>query len=262
MSSTPFGEHLRREREMRGVSLAEIAAATRISTRFLEALEKEQWDQLPGGAFNRGFIRSIARFLGIDEDGLVAEYAWERESAAGRRAAAHTQRIPRDYRPAVTAVALALLLIAGGFWGLEHHGEQIKTGIHNRFTAGAAAAVANAPSAARNPPARTEPRIAIDPPLPPVTSPAALGLTLTITASKRSDVSVLADGKPVFAGRIRRNEAKQFEARDTIEIDSSEVKSLALTLNGRPVTWAGASSNPRKMTLTRKALSTPAEPSH
>ena len=73
MSSTPFGEHLRREREMRGVSLDEIAAATRISTRFLEAIEKDQWDQLPGGVFNRGFIRSIARFLGLDEESLVAE---------------------------------------------------------------------------------------------------------------------------------------------------------------------------------------------
>ena len=40
MSSTPFGEHLKREREMRGVSLEEIAAATRINTRYLEALEK------------------------------------------------------------------------------------------------------------------------------------------------------------------------------------------------------------------------------
>ena len=75
MSSTPFGEHLKREREMRGVSLEEISAATRIGTRFLEAIENEQWDQLPGGVFNRGFIRSIARFLGLDEDSLVAEYA-------------------------------------------------------------------------------------------------------------------------------------------------------------------------------------------
>ena len=53
---------------MRGVSLNEISAATRISTRFLEAIENDRWNELPGGAFNRGFIRSIARFLGLDED--------------------------------------------------------------------------------------------------------------------------------------------------------------------------------------------------
>src|ERR1700743_2975564 len=75
MASTLFGEHLRREREMRGVSLGEISAATRISTRFLEAIENDQWDRLPGGVLNRGFIRSIARFLGLDEESLIAEYA-------------------------------------------------------------------------------------------------------------------------------------------------------------------------------------------
>ncbi len=60
---------------MRGVTLEEISAATRISLRFLEALESEQWDSLPGGIFNRGFIRAVARFLGLNEESLVAEYA-------------------------------------------------------------------------------------------------------------------------------------------------------------------------------------------
>ena len=75
MAKGTFGEHLRREREMRGVSLEEVAQATRIGTRFLEALENERWQELPGGVFNRGFLRSIARYLGLDEESLVAEYA-------------------------------------------------------------------------------------------------------------------------------------------------------------------------------------------
>ncbi len=69
-----FGEHLKREREMRGISLEEIASATRIGTRFLEAMENEQWSQLPGGVFNRGFVRSVAHHLGLDEEALLAEY--------------------------------------------------------------------------------------------------------------------------------------------------------------------------------------------
>ncbi len=59
---------------MRGVSRNEVCAATRIGTRFLDALESEQWEVLPGGIFNRGFVRAVARFLGLDEDDLVAEY--------------------------------------------------------------------------------------------------------------------------------------------------------------------------------------------
>jgi len=69
-----FGDRLRREREMRGISLDEITAATRIGTRFLEALENEQWDQLPGGVFNRGFVRAVAHHLGLSDEDLLAEY--------------------------------------------------------------------------------------------------------------------------------------------------------------------------------------------
>ncbi len=74
MTKAGFGEHLKREREMRGVSLDEICAATRIGNRFLEALESEEWERLPGGVFNRGFVRAVARFLGLDEEAFVAEY--------------------------------------------------------------------------------------------------------------------------------------------------------------------------------------------
>src|SRR5271167_547483 len=75
MTKGTFGDNLRREREMRGVSLDEISAATRIATRFLQAIENEQWDQLPGGVFNRGFVRAVAHYLGLDEENIVAEYA-------------------------------------------------------------------------------------------------------------------------------------------------------------------------------------------
>src|ERR1700722_10985362 len=74
MTKDTFGESLKREREMRGVTLDEISAATRIATRFLTAIETEQWDQLPGGVFNRGFVRAVARYLGLDEENIVAEY--------------------------------------------------------------------------------------------------------------------------------------------------------------------------------------------
>ena len=74
MTKDTFGESLKREREMRGVTLDEIAGATRIATRFLRAIENEEWDQLPGGVFNRGFVRAVAHYLGLDEENTVAEY--------------------------------------------------------------------------------------------------------------------------------------------------------------------------------------------
>jgi cytoskeleton protein RodZ len=74
MARGNFGERLKRERELREVSPNEVVVATRISLRFLEALENEDWDKLPGGIFNRGFVRAIARYLGLDEEHLLAEY--------------------------------------------------------------------------------------------------------------------------------------------------------------------------------------------
>src|ERR1700686_5485307 len=115
MSKAGFGEHLRREREMRGVSLDEICVATRISTRFLEALENEEWEHLPGGVFNRGFVRAAARYLGLDEDGLVAECAMAMNeangtpAATGQPAARGATRRPRLWMGVAAVVVLCLL---------------------------------------------------------------------------------------------------------------------------------------------------------
>jgi cytoskeletal protein RodZ len=71
-----FGENLRRERELRGVDLRDIAEATNISLRFLQALEQDRADVLPGGIFPKAFVRQYASYLGLDPDRLVAEYVY------------------------------------------------------------------------------------------------------------------------------------------------------------------------------------------
>ena len=69
-----FGEGLRSERERRGIALDDIAVGTRVSVRNLSALEAERFAELPGGIFNRGIVRSYARFCGMDEDATVTAY--------------------------------------------------------------------------------------------------------------------------------------------------------------------------------------------
>ncbi len=78
-----FGDKLRRERELRAVTLDEIAEATKIGTRSLKALEDEQFDILPGGIFNKGFVRAYAKYLGIDEEQAVADYSAAIAKASG-----------------------------------------------------------------------------------------------------------------------------------------------------------------------------------
>ncbi|MBP9945567.1 MAG: helix-turn-helix domain-containing protein, partial [Vicinamibacteria bacterium] len=70
---TSFGASLRRERELRGVSLQEIAAATKIGVRMLQAIEEDRLDKLPQGLFVRGFVREYARFLALDEQKILTE---------------------------------------------------------------------------------------------------------------------------------------------------------------------------------------------
>ena len=114
-----FGENLRREREMRGVSLEEISGATKISLRFLDAIEREDFTKLPGGIFSRSFIRSYARYLGLDEERVVAEY----QLAARPQVEFDLHRMPagspnvgrRPARNWLIPTVLAVLLLAGGY---------------------------------------------------------------------------------------------------------------------------------------------------
>ena len=69
-----FGARLKQEREKKGVTLDEVALATKIGTRMLRALEEERFNLLPGGIFNKGFVRAYARQLGLDEDQAIADY--------------------------------------------------------------------------------------------------------------------------------------------------------------------------------------------
>ncbi len=70
----PFGKSLIKEREARGVSLEDISGYTKISVRMLKAIETERFDLLPGGIFNKSYVRQYARYLGLDEEKLASEY--------------------------------------------------------------------------------------------------------------------------------------------------------------------------------------------
>lgn len=82
-SDPSFGEELRRERELRGISLREVAESTKISLRYLSALEQNRFDSLPGGVFTKGFVKAYAQFIGLDPEGTVNAYLLERRTQAG-----------------------------------------------------------------------------------------------------------------------------------------------------------------------------------
>lgn len=88
-----FGEKLRKQREQRGITLEAISSTTKISTRMLRALEEEKFEQLPGGVFNKGFVRAYARQVGLDEEEAIADYL-----TALRESQIQAQPILPDFR--------------------------------------------------------------------------------------------------------------------------------------------------------------------
>ncbi len=70
-----LGEKLRAAREERGVSVSEVAEQTRIAPMYIECIENDNYKPLPGGIFNKGFVKSYARFIGYDEQQALQEYS-------------------------------------------------------------------------------------------------------------------------------------------------------------------------------------------
>lgn len=96
-----FGETLKRERELREISLRQISEATKISIRYLEALEQNRFELLPGGLFNKGFIRAYATYVGLDSESMVNSYLHEIAASGGAHDAASGGAQPALHRPAM-----------------------------------------------------------------------------------------------------------------------------------------------------------------
>ncbi|MEB2312018.1 MAG: helix-turn-helix transcriptional regulator [Sorangiineae bacterium] len=75
------GQYLRRQREERRMSVEEISRATRVPMSSVERIEADQFDELPGEVFVRGFLKSYARSLGVEPDEVLARYTASRRVA-------------------------------------------------------------------------------------------------------------------------------------------------------------------------------------
>ena len=76
-----LGAQLKLAREKRGVTLEDVSSSTKIGTRMLRAIEDEHFDQLPGGIFNKGFVRAYAKAVGLDEEKAISDYLAATEPA-------------------------------------------------------------------------------------------------------------------------------------------------------------------------------------
>jgi cytoskeletal protein RodZ len=239
MAKGIFGERLKRERELREVTQEEITSATRIGPRFLAALENEDWEQLPGGVFNRGFVRSIARYLGLDEEAFLAEYDLAHNSQASEEPQRQEERIPSPPKwiPFVLvlgALALAVLLFIGGLYGLRYYRAR-KT----HLGAPPAASVASDPAVA-NPGSATPSQ--------------ATALDLSVSASAPAHVRIESDGAAVFDNGMAAGETRHFTATDKFSVTVSDSAAVLLELNGQAMPPLGPPGSSGTMNLSRSDL--------
>lgn len=252
-----FGEILKREREMREVTLNEVAVATRIAPRFLEAFEREEWEKLPGGAFNRGFVRAIARYLGLNEENLLSEYDLAYGEQRLPAPALVENPIPSLPKWMVAVAGLGILVafvgvIAGGVYGWQRYAAHRAA---KRAEISAAAGTSHPTPGMPNLNADASKAFASADSAPTAAAPAAVPrLDLSVSTSGVTRVRVVADGRVVLDAKLPAGETRHLSARNQFVVAAAHPSMVLLELNGQampPLASGGASGT---MVLSQKDL--------
>jgi cytoskeleton protein RodZ len=235
--ATSFGEQLRLAREARGITLREISEQTRISTRYLEAIEADDYKRLPGGIFNKSFIKAYAKYIGFDEQEALEAYTrTARDQGSSPDDVTSTPYQPRVYTddttrsPFVTILLTILILaiISLGVWGALHW--------YQRRTAAPTPTPAPAPqpntqSATGNNLQTTSNAQA------PTTSTATSGLNVQVRArSERVWIKTRTDEQDATEKTLEPGEALELKPAQRLSIlfSPSKTSALEMLINGRP----------------------------
>lgn len=256
-----FGASLKEARESKGISLDQIANDTRISTRFLAAIENEEFHLLPGGIFNRGFVRSFAERVGLDPNQAVADY----ERLVNVRPPTETAEPEPSPPPPKkhglhlypVAIAALIVLIAAFYVVTRDSGKTAQT-------SNPPAAPVSAPS---TPPEQPAPAAEPAPPVvPPETTlaatapepapePAKEALSLEMEAKEATWIKVTADGNAVVAGEILEpGMTRKFTAQNSIDLTIGNAAGVSLKINDRQVKPLGKSGQVRELSITPTTL--------
>jgi cytoskeletal protein RodZ len=260
-----FGDRLKKEREQRSISLDDISLSTKIGTRLLRALEEEKFDQLPGGIFNKGFVRAYARHVGLDEEQAISDYmaalgesqvkaSAEAEVVAKPAPAAEQRRpVPRESRndqPVTeipwTSLALLLLLIALAFasWNYYHRDQGNEAGSNSTRVS----ATGNPPVAPTSPAQGSQPGSSTASTSNQTSASGQPGSTPqgTFTVllkgnaeSEESWVSIVVDGNRPAEAMISAPTQKEIQATKEVIIKAGNVGALDFFFNGKKLPAQG-----------------------
>jgi cytoskeleton protein RodZ len=241
-SQMSIGEVLKSTRSRQGLEIRTVEERTKIRTKYLRALENEDWDTLPSSAYAKGFLRTYAQLLGLDADALVDEYRRRVEVAhveptyPVREAVLEHRRRPGEppRRPspalvlgAVIALIVGLLLVIGLVAGDDDDGDRDRARVAKREARAERQAERRAERRReRRREARRE-----------AAKEAKQMVKLRLVMESDVSVCLLGEGKRplidsqvLLAGNEESFEAKRFELRFPFGYDRDQFK---LTLNGK-----------------------------
>ena len=275
-----FGERLKREREKRKISLDDVAKSTKISKRHLVELEEERFKDLPGGIFNKGFVRAYAKHLELNEEEMVREYVAAEAATmadstppialettklmASMAVAKEQQESVRRGDPAgkILSFAVAAVVVLGvGAFGYRYYEEQKDPAV----SAIAASPAVETPKSevSKSESATTEPAVApsagtvqepkksapVESPKKEIAASVAKPVFVELHANEESWLLVTADGKATEM-TLAADQTKTFSADRELTMKLGNAEAVEITHNGKKVPAFAPGTKTQTVTFT------------
>lgn len=245
-----IGDMLRKTRETKGLSLQQVEEETNMRWKYIEALEEENYDVIPGQAYVKGFLRNYSAFLGLNPEEMLEHFKakYEKESTPEQPEEKRPARkVRKDNKKSGLRLALlvgALLLIILGGWELwaamgpnnnqqqskppEQSGQQANNNPAGQPTTPTPNEQVPQPS--------KQPLPAATPTDKPQPTENTQGVDITLKATGgQCWIGVITDGQRVFEGFLNNGESKNFKAKDKITIRYGNAGVVEVFQNGKSI---------------------------
>ncbi len=255
--SLTLGQKLRQAREAQGIPISEVADQTRIAPLYIESIDNDDYRALPGGIFNRGFVKSYAKYVGVDEQEALMDYARllnETEGNDVEEVKTYRPQVLTDDNsshsmiPTIIVAAIILGLMTGGILFLVNYLQQ-----KSEPAPESVQSKTNTNSVIANSDVPPESNSATKPPAAPAMGSvkfefSAVGEIVSLNF-KNDDIKSVTDIKP--------GTSKTFEPKENLLLSYhvSRKNFAQLKINEKPITLPNASLNPKKPTLIEFVIS-------
>lgn len=245
--SLTLGEKLRQAREERGITLSEVAEQTRISSLYLESIENDDYRILPGGIFNKGFVKSYAKYVGVDEQEALLDYSLilaNNEGSDDEDLKLYKPEVLTDDRsgssmiPTVIWAVVILSLMTAGIWfGLDYYRNRPVTPIVDKPPSNVNANIASLSSSNTNGTSESVPDMAT---LKVEFKALTLPVSLTATSDGKISNNVITPGTTAT-----------FDPKESLKLSYSKSLSqnVQLTINGKNITLPAVPLSPKRNTI-------------